>query len=96
MIVRSIKLYVTLIFSMFSMLCVADGRRDDLIQIDFADSVNHAYLDIDNEGDTIYVWLMKSTSEIDDVVVDTLCLNNQEYADEKLPFHTYCDNFLLL
>ena len=53
---------------MFSMLCVADGRRDDLIQIDFADSVNHAYLDIDNEGDTIYVWLMKSTSEIDDVV----------------------------
>ncbi len=83
MIVRSIKLYVTLIFSMFSMLCVADGRRDDLIQIDFADSVNHAYLDIDNEGDTIYVWLMKSTSEIDDVVVDSLCLNNQEYADDR-------------
>lgn len=34
MIVRSIKLYVTLIFSMFSILCVAEEKNPTVIQIE--------------------------------------------------------------
>ena len=80
MIVRSLKIYVTLIFSMFTMLCVADGISD-LIHIDFADSVNHTCLGIDDEGDTVYVFLMKSTSEFE--IIDSLCLDKSSEDIER-------------
>ncbi len=80
MIVRFIKIYVTFIFSMFSMLCVAD-EISDLIHIDFADSVNHTCLGIDDEGDTIYVFLMKSTSEFE--IIDSLCLDKSSEDIER-------------
>lgn len=88
MIVRSIKLYVTLIFSMFSMLCVAEEKNPTVIQIE-RDSIIY---ELSPKTRTAKLVDGRRTQNKRVIIPNTIRKKGKKYKVTEIGYLAFCSN----